>query len=298
MSIIAKLKNKLSIDYGVATYWYSNTYDMLGSEWLYDALKNKLKLKKDFTFLSPSANIGRYERDTYDALVKDGYDPIFYVGDICGGQFECKVEASHRFQWIAGEGTDASRIRMASEGEGTVPTPFDVILDCKGALWHTLQGEEETLEKAIELLGNYYNLLKTDDSILLIDYYMHTYTRRLGNIYISLYHSIKKIRHKKVNMHYMAEYTTGFYLKNFMGDSITSKAFKCLDLEWKNKNFKDKLDFAICTKEGLKNYIEALKTIDNKTYKKALKRYKRSLTFYAFCAITPILLLYIYLIVH
>ena len=50
-------------------YWYINTYNGLGSQWLIDGLK-KLRLRSGFTFVNLSANYGDYEKDAFLSLEK------------------------------------------------------------------------------------------------------------------------------------------------------------------------------------------------------------------------------------
>ena len=289
-TINVKVENKFSINYGNDAFWYKNTYDMLGSKWLFEAL-HKLNLKKDFSFLSPSANCGWYEREAYDSLRSEGYAPAFYVGDMASGELQNKAEASEKFIWISGEGIDAAKIQVAPRGKGTIPTYVDVILDCKGAIWHTINNDKKDLNQLIELLENYYNLLIEDNSVLLIDYDMPSLRRRIGTIYIEVYYTLRNIRRKKVKMQYMAEFTTAFYLYKYIGEKMTENAFKPMCLGFEKDGFKDNFDLAFCTKTNLRKYIDELKTVSNKLYRKNKKVYRSSNFRYAISTIIPIFLI-------
>lgn len=233
-----------------------------------------MQLKNDFSFLSPSANIGKYESDTYDNLRKDGYNPIFYLGDLNSGKLKNKVKEREQFFWILGYEIEASEIKFSDIKEDkTVPIKFDVILDCKGAIWHSLNSPRNDLKEVVKLLENYYNLLKTDDSILLIDYGIPGFVRKMFDAYIKLLRPSKKARKKKMNIHFMCEYTTYYYLYNYVEKIIKCTYFHPLKLKMKN-NCKDKFDMSYCTKSELRQYIEKLKKVYIKQFIKYKKRNK------------------------
>lgn len=298
MNIFKWVKGKSNpIDYEQDVYWYENNYTMLGSGWLYDSLKNhKLKLKNDFSFLSPSANIGMYESDTYNNLRKDGYNPIFYLSDLNSGKLKNKAKEREQFFWISGCEIDASEIKLSNIKEDkTVPIKFDVILDCKGAIWHSLNSLTNDLNKLIKLLKNYYNLLKADDSILLIDYGMPGFARKMFDAYIKLCRPSRKVRKQKMNIHFMCEYTTYYYLYNYVEKIIKFKYFRPLKLRMKN-NCKDKFDIAYCTKSELKQYIERLKNVHTKQFIKYKRRNKFINNIYAGFPIFIVILISVVLI--
>lgn len=295
MNKLKKIFNSFRINYAKYTYWYENNYNMLGSIWLYDALR-KLNLKKNFSFLSPSANLGWYESEVYNYFKDEGFNPIFYLGDICSGELKDKVKERDKIFWISGNGTDASQIEIAPSGEGTVPIQFDVILDCKGALWHNLNNKNRNINDVIALLENYYNLLNTDESVLLIDCAIPSLKRKIFNIYIEMYYDIVNIKARKVKMQFMSEYTTFFYLLFYIGRDVTYKSFKTLNIKINNKNFKDNFDIAYCTKKELKLYIEEIKNIDNKEYKKNIRRSRNLDSFYSFCTVFSFVLCLICLV--
>lgn len=283
------------INYEKDTYWYTNNYNMLGYKWLYDALK-KMHLKKDFSFLSPSANIGMYESDTFNALKNDDYDPIFYLSDLYNGKLKNKAKERENFFWILGDEVDASEIKISNiKEEKAVPIKFDVILDCKGAIWHSLNSSEMELHDVIKLLKNYCNLLRTDESILLIDSGMPSLVRKMFDMYLKILCPSSRVRKKKINIHYMYEYTTYYYLFNYVEKFIQYKYFHSLMLEI-NCNCKDKFDISSCTKTQLKQCIEKLEHIDAKQYKKNVKKCKNLNSIYALLPIFVVVVIVLFLI--
>lgn len=297
MNILKRLKSMSnSIDYEKDICWYENNYVMLGSGWLYDTLKNKLQLKNDFSFLSPSANIGKYESDTYDNLRKDGYNPIFYLSDLNSGKLENKVKEREQFFWILGDEIDASEIKLSNRKEdGTVPIKFDVILDCKGAIWHGLNSAKKDLEEVVKLLNNYYDLLKKDDSVLLIDYGMPGIWRKMFDVYIKIIRPNKKVRKKKMDIHFMCEYTTYYYLYNYVEKMIKCTCFHPLELKMEN-NCKDKFDMSFCTKRELKQCIEKLNNVPIKQFIKYKRRNKCINNIYAGFSLFIVVFIFVVLI--
>ena len=297
MNIFKMLKLKSNpIDYEQDVYWYENNYIMLGSDWLYDSLKNKLKLKNDFSFLSPSANIGMYESDTYDNLRKDGYNPTFYLSDLNSGKLKNKAKEREQFFWISGYEIDASEIKISNiKEDGTVPIKFDIILDCKGAIWHSLNSPKNDLNEVVKLLKSYYNLLKTNDSMLLIDYGMPGLVRKMFDVYIKLLRPSRKVRKKKMNIHFMCEYTTYYYLYNYVGKIIKCTYFHPLKLRMKN-NCKDKFDISYCTKSELKQYIEKMQNVHIKQFIKYKRRNKCINNIYVGLPIFIVALIFVVLI--
>lgn len=263
------LKNKPPkdnpINYKKDIHWYENTYDMLGWEWLYDVLRNKLELDRTFSFLSPSANIGKYEKNAYNALIKEGFDPIFYLGDLNGKDLEDKVEEETKLFWISGNGTNASEIKIASTGDGTIPVKVDVILDCKGAIWHCLNDDNE-INSIIKLLKNYCNLLKNDNSKLLIDCSIPSFIREIMDPFIKLFYPNRKIRSKKLKMHYFSEFTSFYYLTKYIKKE--KELFHPLQLKIKKKNLKDNFDIAYSTKKELVKYVEKIEQISQEVYRR------------------------------
>ena len=141
-------------------HWYRVTFEHLGDQWLFDTLTYLIEdgiLPKNFTLASLSANLGFYEKKAYDELKKLGYDIEFYLGDL-EAQLEGRVSSYDKF-YYSFIGKNASEVVLPNNKKA------DVILDSKGALWYVIKNKQDL----IKLLKNYCNLLKDDDSILLID---------------------------------------------------------------------------------------------------------------------------------
>lgn len=274
MKILKLFKIKSNpIDYEKDTYWYTNNYNMLGYRWLYDALK-KMNLKKDFSLLSPSANIGMYESDTYDNLRKDGYNPTFYLSDLNSGKLKNKAKEREHFFWILGYEIDASEIKISNiKEDGTVPIKFDVILDCKGATWHYLN-DDKKIDNVIKLLKKYCELLEIDDSKLLVDCGMPNIVREVADTLINSIYPINKIRREEMKMHFFCEFSTFYFLTKYIGDKETKEFFHPIQLKIKNKNLIDNFDIAYCTKKELMEYVEKIEKISQEKFNKNIENYK------------------------
>ena len=163
-----KKKKKESIY--VNQFWYSNTYYSLGSEWLRKSLE-RIPLSENYVFVNLSANAGYYEKDVYEKH-KGSYNPTYYIGDIEASRLiDEKIESTEHFIYLKGD-NNAAKMDV-----NIVPEKADVILDCKGALWHTIADKNTGIKELSQLLDNYVTLLKSDSSILLLDYYKISYVK-------------------------------------------------------------------------------------------------------------------------
>lgn len=150
--------------------WYESNYKMLGAQWLIDSLEEVFAKKDSIVFLSPSANLGKYELDAFHELSKQRrYQKrlCFILGDLCGKYLYENNETiclNSNYLQYEKTGKDAK----AWEYDGCV----DVILDHKGALWYS--GDQWTRraqrQSVIELLEVYASYLK-EDGVLLFDAY-------------------------------------------------------------------------------------------------------------------------------
>ena len=90
------------------------------------------KLNLDnYTLVNLSANRGYYEWDAYNS--HKSYNPTYYLGDIIAEDLKDKKgEGDESFHYLEGN-TDATKFDTSNLKEKA-----DVIVDCKGALWHQL----------------------------------------------------------------------------------------------------------------------------------------------------------------
>lgn len=207
---------------GNGRYWYINTYESLGSDWLIHSLE-KLGLPDKFVFANFSANAGFYERDAYQNL-KDKYNPKFFIGDILASRITQRpVGNFDNFIFVDGD-NDISVIDISSL---SIPKA-DVILDCKGALWHTLTGIKCKKKQLENLLANYKKMLKNEQAILLIDFYKYP-----AFIYfnISFVWDFFKINKKRRVIKHFGERSTRHFLEVFFGKKFIKMHVQSLDVE-------------------------------------------------------------------
>lgn len=160
--------------------WYEYNYKFIGSEWLIRALDEIFKDKDRITFISPSANQGRYEEDAFLALSAKYKSRLnFVLSDLCGDEiYEDKEELKDYSNWLL-------YLKGKQDAEALVyREEVDVILDNKGAIWtklnHGLLGRKQS---TLSLLRKYAEYLRDDDSVLLIDCYD-----------VNQYHFLKELR--------------------------------------------------------------------------------------------------------
>lgn len=217
--------------------WYEPVYNDLGSNWLLRSL-NKLELRQNYIFVSLSANAALYEKEVYDAH-KNEFDPIFYVGDLFASEVNNPAESADNFIYIKGDNNAVSKNYTIQENA------VDVILDCKGALWHFLKYANK--EKTIELLNNYISLLNKEGK-LLIDQYKHTYLQLcIGDLQKSGFLKADS------GLDYFAERSTYCFLEKRMKKMKITDIVKPLYISQKDegKSLSDKMDVACITKENL-----------------------------------------------
>lgn len=227
-------------------YWYENTYNSLGSEWLIGSLNKLSELGKlnldNYTLVNLSANRGYYEWDAYNS--HKSYNPTYYLGDIIAEDLKDKKgEGDESFHYLEGN-TDATKFDTSNLKEKA-----DVIVDCKGALWYQLL---ECDKKGItNLLSVYINLLN-DDGILLIDCYTEGKSEMIHNLY-----TWKKERYntrKNITVSCFGENSTYFFLYKLYGHDFIDKINDKIQLNISSdKPLSPKMGTSYITKEGLKD---------------------------------------------
>lgn len=226
-------------------YWYENTYNSLGSEWLIGSLNKLSELGKlnldNYTLVNLSANRGYYEWDAYNS--HKSYNPTYYLGDIIAEDLKDKKgEGDESFHYLEGN-TDATKFDTSNLKEKA-----DVIVDCKGALWHQLL---ECDKKGItNLLSVYINLLN-DDGILLIDCYTEGFKEMFHNLYT--WKKEKYNTRKNITVSCFGENSTYFFLYQLYGHDFIDKINDQIQLNISsNKPLSSKMGTSYITKEGLK----------------------------------------------
>ena len=159
------------------------------------------KLNLDnYTLVNLSANRGYYEWDAYNS--HKSYNPTYYLGDIIAEDLKDKKgEGDESFHYLEGN-TDATKFDTSNLKEKA-----DVIVDCKGALWHQLL--EYDKNGITNLLSVYINLLN-DDGILLIDCYTESLIEMIHNL-----HTWKEKKYntrKNITVSCFGENSTYFFL--------------------------------------------------------------------------------------
>lgn len=176
-----QLKHERKRYKGYLKRWYDYNYKFIGSEWLIQTLDEIFKDKDRITFISPSANQGRYEEDAFLALSAKYKNRLnFVLSDLCGDEiYVDKEELKDYSNWLLylkGR-QDAEKLEFCEE--------VDVILDNKGAIWAKLnRGFLFNRKKnTISLLKKYTEYLRDDESVLLIDCFN-----------VNQYHFLKELR--------------------------------------------------------------------------------------------------------
>lgn len=232
------------------SFWYLNTYKSLGSEWLIKSIES-LKPPKKYVLVNLSANAGYYERDVYNEHFNQ-YAPIYYVGDIEASKLKDKKLGSfNQFNYIQG---DNNAITM---DVSIIPNKADILLDCKGALWHTIVNKKSSKEQLIKLLENYSNLLN-DSGVLLIDYYKLNYVKYF---YQNLKWTFKRYNKKQTFIDCFGELSTYFYLVNLYGRKDIATLLKPLNVKKEIPYFplSKGMDTAYISKKNLNKLIEITK---------------------------------------
>lgn len=224
------------------SYWYENTYESLGSQWLIDSLK-KLRLNKNYVLINLSANSAMYEEYTYQKH-KIQYAPSYFVGDLYASQLKNNFVDSHEdFHYLDGD-NDASEV-----DESKIGKKADVILDCKGALWNKLDYSECSKREIMKLLKKYSDLLK-ETGVLLIDYYEKNWFEAF---YDTIIWEIKKWRKKPKKVDRFGEQSTYEKLVTFYGEKRIKGIITPLDVSEyiKDKPLAEKMNTAYIKKADL-----------------------------------------------
>lgn len=246
------------------SFWYLNTYKSLGSEWLIKSIE-ALNPKKNYVLVNLSANAGYYEMDAYNKHFNQ-YNPTYYVGDIKASKLkDKKVVSFNHFNYIQG---DNNAVTMDIS---FMPDKADILLDCKGALWHTMDDKKSSKQQLIKLLENYLNLLN-NSGVLLIDYYKINYVKYF---YQNLKWTFKQYNKKQTFIDCFGELSTYSYLVDLYGRKTVNALLKPLNVKEKIPYFplSKIMDTAYITKDDLGKLLEITKNTTKQKF--AFAKFKR-----------------------
>lgn len=284
------------IDY-VHDVWYGNNVKSLGAGYLCDIF-DKLELMKDFNLLSGSANRGIYEQELYKHMLE--YNPTFDIGDLFGKKLsKSKRKNAYSIEKFTYYPVDRNVIDFSIPDR-----KYDIILDLKGALWHYANdckmGRKEKKEnikkygkslykivykrkKVISLLKHYLELMKEDNSKLIIDNY-YTDVKKSVNAKTSFKNYVP------AKYKYFVEYST-YEILNLIVDlddikneidtyytSINEKypLTRYMSIGAINKSTIEKIIINIETQMDLEvgnmEIVNSYKTASNKTFTKCIQK--------------------------
>lgn len=167
---------------GKLKYWYEQNYTYLHAlypAWLSDTLTYFMEKNKHYAILSPSANKGWHEEDAYHVLHETGYDLDFTIADMLGEEYYMDRSDYEKFHFLH---------KNQSVQELDNMETYDILIDCKGALWYAMHRRYKRNLHVMDLLIAYERLLKNETSILLIDGYQKQKYSTFMNQLISMFH--------------------------------------------------------------------------------------------------------------
>lgn len=238
-------------------FWYRNTYESLGSRWLMNSIE-KLKVKNNYVFINLSANAGCYERDVYEKHFSQ-YNPTYYIGDVMASKLkDKKVDSFKQFNYIPG---DNNAITMDIS---IILDKADILMDCKGALWHAIADRKRDKAQLIQLLENYSKLLN-DSGVLLMDYYKTTCVEDILQLLKWIF---GRYRRRKTSVNCFGELSTYAYLINLYGRKNIDTLLKPLNIKEEIPGYplSKIMDTAYISKEDLDELIEITNSLPEQNF--------------------------------
>ena len=170
--------------------WHKETKELVGIRWLTDALlESKLKIQRDGVIASFGAGSGEKEKYLFDRLNRLNLNPKFYLFDRdAKGLLEENVinpsinTENFTYNLNSIEVLDSVKYLLERNIKA------DIIIDIKGPFWHmfaykrliALDGRREYFGKGKDgiksILNAYIELLKDDNSYVIIDCYRKEYS--------------------------------------------------------------------------------------------------------------------------
>ncbi len=200
--------------------WYMNNYKSTGSEWLIKSLE-KLSLPSNYRFGSFSANLALYEKDAFRANRGMSH---FYVSDLFGDEMpkELLAESEEGFTCLKGN-RDLASITM----EDIDNKKLDVVLDFRGAIWHSIMGKKDS-GVLVNVLKVMTNILNENGYVLLDSYKGNSF----DNLKFDLVGAKKKMKARKIRC--FGEFSTHQILNSVFGKNIS---LECLGIRDKNSEY-------------------------------------------------------------
>lgn len=222
--------------------WYEQNYTYmkeLWPTWLSDSLLQMMEPECKYHILSPSANQGWHEKDAWKQLIAQGYQSSWILADLHGGYFYQNQKDEDGFQYHR----EDCAAQTFCQGQ------YDIILDNKGALWYALRGIFGKY-RAKQLFAHYANLLKEEQSILLVDGYAHSKFSHLENLW--------RFRRGDQEMNHFQENSTYYELtKTLPKIAHLMHSISCKGLSERQCASIRKMDLHYLTKRELKSLLYA-----------------------------------------
>lgn len=230
--------------------WYDQNYAYLHAStpnWLATTLTYVLDKQTSYKIYSPSANKGKHEEDAYATLSKLGYQVSFYVSDLLGESYYRNREDYENFHFLHKN----QRVQELNK-----QMSYDIIMDCKGALWYALRKRRNRNAHVVEVLSVYEDILSDDTSILLVDAYTQTKISLVYNYISSFFHlSITKFR----------ENSTGYLFKKVYGNmkfhELSVDAFDKQDVQ-----IIQKMNLSYLTRKEITSLKEEIMSQDHRLF--------------------------------
>lgn len=239
------------------SYKYANIYHSLGSNWCVDAL-DSLGLEQNFVLVNLCADLGYYERDAYDAL-RSKYHPTFLLAHPDISKLRWNMAENHSHFKYATEDIDASEADITEKFKNA-----DVIIDNKGAIWNVLC-KPNPKKKLLKILKNYRKMMRSDKSVLLIDYYDACYLKFFCQFLTWGANNVDK-RFRIIKT--FGEESTYMLFKDLFGkkflDTIVTPMH--INKDDKDKPLSKKFDVAYITREKLDILIKKAEETSEKRY--------------------------------
>lgn len=257
-------------------FWYLNTYKSLGSHWLQESIEKLPLNRENYVLVNLSANAGYYEKEVYENHFKK-YTPTYYIGDIVASKLiNTKATTSRQFHYIEG---DNNAITMQPS---KIPDKANILIDCKGALWHTIADKKSNKKQLLLLLENYSELLN-NSGVLLIDYYKINFIKFF---FQNLKWTLKKYNDKPTFIDCFGELSTYAYLINLYGRKNIDTLLKPLNIKEDRPYFplSKIMDTAYISKDNFEKLIEITKSTSELKF--TFAKFKRLIKFVFLCLAT------------
>lgn len=114
-----------------------------------------------------------------------------------------------------------------------IPDKADILMDCKGALWHTIADKKSGKEQLVQLLENYSKLLN-DSGVFLIDFYKINYVKFF---FQNIKWAFRRYNKKQTFIDCFGELSIYSYLVDLYGRKTINTLLKTLNIKKKISYF-------------------------------------------------------------